>query len=178
MNGRPARREVVMRRSVAVVALSCSLIAAAAFAPAAQTSDSATVLKELLAIERAALDRWVRLDPDGYLATFAPEVSYFDPFTERRVDGLEAMRKRLEPIRKMTAPFTDPRYEIIAPKVDLSGDLAVLSFNAVNYGRVGGKPEAVISRWNSTEVYRRIGGQWRIVHSHWSMTQAAGKPPV
>jgi hypothetical protein len=37
------------------------------------------------------------------------------------VDGLEAMRKRLEPMKTITPPFTDPRYEIIGPKVDHQG---------------------------------------------------------
>jgi ketosteroid isomerase-like protein len=60
--------------------------------------------------------------------------------------------------------------------VDQHGELAVLSMNLVSYGRVGGQPESVLARWNSTEVYRRIGGQWRIVHSHWSRTQADVKP--
>src|SRR6266550_4582344 len=31
-----------------------------------------------------------------------------DPFTERRVDGLDAMQVRLAPMKKMKAPFTDP----------------------------------------------------------------------
>ena len=105
------------------------------------------------------------------LARSRPTSVISDPTTERRVDGLDAMRKRLEPLKKITPPFTDPRYEIIGPKVDHQGDLAVLTFNVVNYGRVDGKPEAALSRWNSTEVYRHNGGKWRIVHSHWSRTQ-------
>ena len=43
--------------------------------------------QEIITLERAALDRWIRLDPQGYLDLQAPEVTYFDPFTERRVDG-------------------------------------------------------------------------------------------
>ncbi len=160
-----------MRRVLIALAVSCSSMFAASYAPAQPSGGRDAVLEELLALERAALDRWVRLDPDGYLGTFAPDVSYFDPTTERRVDGLDAMRKRLEPLKKITPPFTDPRYEIIGPKVDHQGDLAVLTFNVVNYGRVDGKPEAALSRWNSTEVYRHNGGKWRIVHSHWSRTQ-------
>jgi hypothetical protein len=35
----------------------------------------------------------------------------------------------------------------------------------------------VVSRWNSTEVYRRIDGKWRIVHSHWSFTKPEVKQP-
>src|SRR5206468_12257587 len=75
------------------------------------------LLEELVALERSALDRWIKLDPQGYLDLQAPEVTYFDPFTERRVDGLDAMQMRLAPMKKMKPPFTDPRYDLIDPKV-------------------------------------------------------------
>jgi hypothetical protein len=38
------------------------------------------LLEELIALECSALDRWIRLDPQGYLDIFASEVTYFDPF--------------------------------------------------------------------------------------------------
>ena len=94
------------------------------------------LLDELVALERSALDRWIRLDPQGYLDLQAPEVAYFDPFTERRVDGLDAMRLRLAPMKKMKPPFTDPRYDMIDPKVQRHGDVALLTFNLVNYGKL------------------------------------------
>ena len=165
-----------MRHLVAALGVFSSLVFVALCAPAPPASDA--VLEELLSLERAALDRWLRLDPDGYLGLFAPDISYFDPTADRRVDGLDVMRKRLEPMKSMTAPFTDPRYEIIGPRVDHQGEIAVLSMNLVSYGRVGDRPESVLARWNSTEVYRRISGQWRIVHSHWSRTQPDVKPAV
>jgi len=65
------------------------------------------LLEELVALERSALDRWIKLDPQGYSDLQAPEITYFDPFTERRVDGLDAMQVRLA-MKKMKAPFTDP----------------------------------------------------------------------
>ena len=40
------------------------------------------LLEELIALECSALDRWIRLDPHGYLDIFAAEVTYFDPFAE------------------------------------------------------------------------------------------------
>jgi hypothetical protein len=67
------------------------------------------LLDELVALERSALDRWIRLDPQGYLDLQAQEITYFDPFTERRVDGLDAMQSRLAPMKKMKPPFRDPR---------------------------------------------------------------------
>jgi ketosteroid isomerase-like protein len=132
------------------------------------------VLNELVALERAALDRWIQLDPQGYLDLYASEVTYFDPFTERRVDGLDAMQTRLAPMKTMTSPFTNPRYEMINPKVQRDGDIALLTFNLVSYGRPPDAPERVVARWNSTEVYTHAGGSWRIIHSHWSYIQ--GQP--
>jgi ketosteroid isomerase-like protein len=127
--------------------------------------------QEIITLERAALDRWIRLDPQGYLDLQAPEVTYFDPFTERRVDGLEAMQERAAPIRNMKPPFTDPRYDMLDPKVQHHGDVAILTYNLTNYGRLSGGPETVLARWNSTEVYARSGETWKLVHSHWSFTK-------
>jgi ketosteroid isomerase-like protein len=57
---------------------------------------------------------------------------------------------------------------MIDPKVQRHGDVALLTFNLVNYGKLPDAPERVLARWNSTEVYSRIGGTWKIIHSHWS----------
>lgn len=127
-----------------------------------------SVFDELTAIERSALDRWVTGDPYGYLDILAPEVTYFDPNQERRTDGLDAMIALLGPIKNIKLPFTDARYEMIAPKIQHHGDVALLTFNLVNCGKLSGQPETVLARWNSTQVYRRIDGKWKIIHSHWS----------
>lgn len=132
--------------------------------------------EEVIAVERSALDRWIVSNPDGYLEVAAPEITYFDPFQERRIDGLEALTTLMGPIRGIQLPFTAPRYEMIAPKVQLYGDVALLTFNLVNYGKVGGQPESVLARWNSSELYRRVEGQWKLVHSHWSFVKPALQP--
>jgi ketosteroid isomerase-like protein len=135
------------------------------------------LLEELVALERSALDRWIELDPQGYFNIQAPEVTYFDPFTENRVDGLEALQIRLAPMKSMKPAFVDPRYEMSNPKIQLHGDVALLTFNLVNYGKLPDGPERVLSRWNSTEVYSQIGGAWKIIHSHWSFIQPEVKQP-
>ena len=87
------------------------------------------------------------------------------------------MAERLAPMKGMANPVKDARYEIIAPRVQRRGDVAVLTFNSVSYGKVADHPEAVLARWNSTEVYARIDGRWRIIHSHWSFVKPEVKPP-
>ena len=136
-----------------------------------------SLLSELLTLERAALDRWIRLDPDGYLALYASDVTYFDPTTERRIAGAKLMQTRLAPMRTLKPPFSDPRYELIDPKVQRHGEVALLTFNLVNYGKLADGAERELARWNSTEVYAQLEGTWRIVHSHWSYVQAQPKSP-
>jgi len=138
-------------------------------APVQKGEDSVNKFsEEIIALERSALDRWITGDPQGYMNLNAPEITYFDPFREKRVDGLEAMKTLLAPMKETKNPITEPRYEMISPKVQRHGDVALLTFNLINYGKLPNQPETVLARWNSTEVYSRIDGQWKIIHSHWS----------
>jgi hypothetical protein len=58
------------------------------------------------------------------------------------------------------------------PVVQLQDNIAVLTFNLVNYGKPSGSAgETVLARWNASEVYRQVDGAWRIIHTHWSFTQ-------
>jgi uncharacterized protein (TIGR02246 family) len=136
------------------------------------------VAEHIISLERAALDRWVRADPDGYLNLYTKDATYFDPFREKRVDGLDALNAQAAPMRGMKLPFTDPRYDMLNPAVDIDGNTAVLTFNLVNYGKPTGKTdETVLARWNATQVYRQINGAWRLFHTHWSLTKPQVAPP-
>jgi ketosteroid isomerase-like protein len=115
----------------------------------------------IIAMERAALDRWGKGDPSGFLEISDREVVYFDPYLERRLDGLEELTRCYEAIR---GKVQIDRYELINPKVHVYGDVAVLTFNYVSYS---GETQ---SRWNCTEVYCHRDGCWRIVQTHWSFT--------
>lgn len=117
---------------------------------------------EIIKLESAALDRWGKGDPSGFLEICAPDVVYFDPSLDKRIDGLEALARYYEPVRGKI--FFD-RFELLNPLVQVVGDAAVLTFNYVSFGH-DGKP----SRWNCTEVYRRTNGKWLIFQTHWSYT--------
>ena len=84
------------------------------------------ITQQITSLERAALDRWVRADPDGYLRLYAKDASYFDPFREKRVDGLEELTALVAPMRGATVPFTEPRYDMVHPIVHVEGNTAVL----------------------------------------------------
>lgn len=122
----------------------------------------------IIAMERAALDRWGRGDPFGFLEISAADVVYFDPSLDRRIDGREALARYYDAIR---GKVSIARYELINPLVQVAGDAAVLTFNYVSYG--GGEDAY---RWNCTEVYRRSGERWEIIQTHWSYTKAVRAP--
>jgi ketosteroid isomerase-like protein len=120
------------------------------------------VSAQILKMERAALDRWGRGDPDGFLEISARDVMYFDPFLPQRIDGLPALRQYYSELR---GKISVDSYEIVDPEVQMHGEVAILTFRFVSRG--GGDE----MRWNTTEVYLRYGDGWRIVHTHWSFTQ-------
>jgi len=128
----------------------------------------------IITLERSAIDRWGKGDPQGFLETYAPDVSYFDPSQEHRLDGLGAMKELLVPI---TGKIKIDRYEMINPKVQRRGDVAVLSYQVVNYARRS-DGQSVTVRWNSTAVYERVDGRWKIMHSHFSYTKPDLKQPL
>ncbi len=122
------------------------------------------LIETIIAMECAALDRWGNGDPSGFLEICAPDVVYFDPNLEQRIDGREALSEYYERIR---GKVSFERFELLNPLVQRVGDAAVITFNFVSYG--GADDEY---KWNCTEVYRRSGEGWEIIQTHWSYTLA------
>ena len=122
------------------------------------------VAKIIINLECAALDRWGKGDPSGFLEISASDIVYFDPNLERRIDGHEALAHYYEPIQ---GEILYERFELLNPKVQVIGDAAVLTFNYISYNASGQQ-----SPWNCTEVYRWTDGKWMIVETHWSYTKS------
>jgi ketosteroid isomerase-like protein len=164
--------EAMRIRLALVVGVFSGLSLASCGQRAQEGMPSMNIAEQIISLERSALDRWIKADPDGYLSLYAKDATYFDPFREKRVDGLDELNARMAAMRGITLPFTEPRYDMINPVVDIEGNTAILTFNLVNYGKPSGSAEeTVLARWNATEVYRQIDGVWRIIHTHWSFTQ-------
>jgi ketosteroid isomerase-like protein len=123
---------------------------------------------QILMLERAALDRWGQGDPGGFLDLYADAITYFDPLTAARIDGHQAM---VDYYRPWTGKIKVPRYEMLNPQVVVDGNLALLTYNLVNYLRDATGLESVGSCWNSTTVYQRRPDTWKAIHSHWSFTR-------
>jgi len=125
---------------------------------------SQSVAAEVIAQERAALDEWSAGRPTGFVRVCDPvdDALYFDSImawdgAEGR-DAIEAYAAKLD---EMVPPHS---YEMQNPRVQVYGDLAILSFRYVPT-MLDGTPS---KRWKASSVYRRVNGAWRQVHAHWS----------
>ncbi len=117
----------------------------------------------IIAAEKSALEEWNKGNPSGYLDIYAPSITYFDPFQEKRIDGIEKMRELYESLR---GQIRVDSYEMIDPHVEVSPGMAVLTYNLNSHS--GG----VLYQWNCTEVFQQMeDGQWKIVHNHWSLVK-------
>jgi len=125
----------------------------------------------VLASERAINDRWNKGDVDGALEAYSEDVTYFDPLTERRLEGREAVGAYFREF--FQGKLNILRNELPNPQVIVSdgGDMAVVHYNLVNIVPDGTGGEKVGTPWNSTQVYRLIDGAWRVVHVNWSFTR-------
>lgn len=134
-------------------------------------SDVRKITETILTLERSINERWNKGDVDGALEIYSEDITYFDPLTERRLEG----RKTVEAYFRQffEGKLHILRNEYLNPQVIVSdsGDLAVVSYNLVNFVADGNGGEKPGTPWNSTQVYRLLDGKWRIVHSNWSFTR-------
>lgn len=118
--------------------------------------------EEIIALEKAALERWNRGDIWGYLDLYADDIVYFDPMLEKRMDGKEKITEYYSP---WEGNIHITESEMINPKVQAVENMAVLTFN------LHSADGEHVYRWNCTEVYRNDNNRWRIIQTHWSSIQ-------
>lgn len=127
-----------------------------------QPHQSGSISELIIGMEKSALDRWYKGDPSGYLEIYADDIVYFDPFSDRRIEGLDQLTEIYESIR---GELFVEQYELLNPKVQAVENMAVLTFNLV------AQIEKPNDRWNCTEVYLRDNhNRWKIIQTHWSFT--------
>jgi len=121
----------------------------------------------IIAKEKMILDEWGKGHTMIFHKNSAAEITYFDPSLEKRINGIQEFAELLKPIENK---FTIEKYEMLDPKVQVHGDVAVLSYNLVDYSK---NPQGEEQKflWNSTEVYKKMNDDWKIIHSHWSFTK-------
>jgi hypothetical protein len=121
-----------------------------------------TVLKELLVLEKTALDVWYgESDPTIYIQQFADKATYFDPWSAGKIED-DAIKVYLT---GFTGNIPNCDYEILSPRVDLYGDTAIFTFIVDSTLKADGS----IVYWNTTHIFTRTRDGWEKVHANWSV---------
>ena len=123
------------------------------------------VLGEVMALESAAMERWRKGDPWGFIDISAPDVTYFDTGTPQRIDGRETLKAEYA---QREGKISYDVMDFIDPRVHVCGEMAVLVYRFLDTWLNADGSVSRPTPWNCTEVFVRIGGQWTIVHTHWS----------
>ena len=110
------------------------------------------------------MDGLQRGDASAMLKALSPDVTYFHAVTPARLEGAAAVKQLVDTYGGR--PLYD-RYEIRTPKVQVSGETAVLTYDFVTHNG------AAQARWNVTQVYRRGADGWKVIHSHFAPNQPA-----
>jgi ketosteroid isomerase-like protein len=132
------------------------------------------IKSEVKAVMDSMIARDERLDADGVMQYYSPDLIAFSPDGSR--SDYQAMKKGLAEMFSSSASF-----KILATREDIivmTKDLVIDSWI--------GKTEAVLKSGDRmvfdpdgvTQVFQRIAGQWKVIYSHESAmitTQKAGK---
>ena len=147
-----------MKRTI----LACTILAAMCSLSGFQDSSS-QIEKELVAMERASMDGWLKGNSGPMLTASDPDITLFHVMTERRIEGVAAVKALYDGYGGR--PLFDS-YQIVNPKARSGGDMAVLSYQLVT------RNGDATRNWNATQVYQRKIGVWKVIHTHFSATLA------
>jgi hypothetical protein len=123
------------------------------------SSSQSVHTQQLIALERALLDGWIKGNPDPNLAICTKDITYTDTGVGRRLDGLAETKTYFEAYRGKSL-FDS--YEILNPLVHDSKDMAVLVYRLLSHNGAETVP------YDCTEVYQKRGENWMVIHSHFS----------
>lgn len=127
------------------------------------------IAKAIIAREKASVEAWQRKDKAFWSDFLADEATYFSPHgpyleTEPKVNFLPKFEE-------MAEQFKTVNFQMYNPRVQVYGDVAVLSYNSAATVNVGGRPFNYTGK--VTTVYAKQGNTWRVVHGHESMNPGA-----
>ncbi len=129
----------------------------------AQTDEQ--VAAEVIALAKAQWAAEMANQPAAtVMKDVADEYSVFSPEFPTRVDGKDVNMRindafSADPARTIAAEMANPRVQVY-------GDVAILSYNYIGLVEQDGGVETSLAK--STRVYARIDGAWRLVHANFA----------
>lgn len=127
------------------------------------SADDESLKAKIIALEKQALALWNNGNPDGFLELSSEDVVYIDPAFEYKLEGKKALEDYYNSVR---GKIKIDQYEMINPTVQLSVDIAVLTYNYAV------QRDGLTFKMSCTEIYQlNTSNQWKIIHTHWSFAQ-------
>lgn len=149
-----------MRKFLWVLVGACLLLPSALVHP-----QSKSVADQVIAREKAWFEAWQRKDKTFAADYLADDATYFgsmSPYLD--VDPKVNFLPKFEMYAEM---FIIQDFQMYNPRVQVYGDVAVLTYNNAVSMTMGGQPMNYTGK--VTSVYVKQGGTWRVVHGHESM---------
>lgn len=148
-----------------IVLLLCVGTAAMASLVGAQQPSSKQVADEIIAIVKAQWAAEVEKNPAEAMKNIAEDCSEFTGDYSTRLEGKALLSRLAEASSKGSQSVVVA--EMANPKVQVYGDMAILSYNFVGMSQdKDGKTEPV--RAKSTRIYARQAGKWMLVHANFA----------
>lgn len=141
----------------------------AAGSNAAEPTSKEEIARAVIARERAAFDAWQRKDKAFYADFMADDSTYFGPMSPY----LESDPKQnfLPKFEQYAERYKMIDWQMYNPRVQVYGDVAVLTYNNMATIDIGGRPFQATGK--VTQVYLKQGNTWRVVHGHESINPGA-----
>ncbi|HZH32168.1 MAG TPA: nuclear transport factor 2 family protein [Pyrinomonadaceae bacterium] len=126
------------------------------------------IAEQVIARERASVEAWQRKDKSFYADLLADDATYFSAYSPYL--NTDPKRNFLPKFEQYAEQFKYLDFEMYNPRVQIHGDVAVLTYQASVAARFNGQPLNYTAKM--TAVYVRHGNTWRIAHGHESMNPA------
>lgn len=153
------------RNRVWIGVLVCAAMAASLTAVRAQQPASKQVADEIISIVKAEWAAEIEKNPAEALRAIAEDCTQFTGDYSTRLEGKALLSRLAEANLKGTSSILVA--EMANPKVQVYGDVAILSYNFVGMSQdKDGKTEPV--RAKSSRVYTKQGGKWLLVHANFA----------
>jgi len=162
-----------MKKHLGLVFLAVMVAAAggASFPPASHTAvgtPSQDVANQIIAREKAAFEAWQRKDKAFYADYWADDFTEFLPHSPYLATDPKA--NLLPRFEQLAERWKIVDFQMYNPRVQVYGDVAVLTYTESVEGRSDGQPISYTGK--ATMVYFKQGATWRGVHYHESANPA------
>lgn len=132
---------------------------------ATNVESQSEIARQIIAREKASFTAWQRKDKAFFTDFMAEDATFFDSQTPYlQTDPKENFLPKFEQYVEM---FKMNDFQMYNPRVQVYGDVAILTYNSSVSANFGGQQMNYTSK--VTSIYHRQGGTWRVVHGHETM---------